>query len=105
VKEQGLKGGFIVRTVAEGVSSEDIAGDIPFLQKLWADLSAKIPKVNVPTVIYQDMPLYLRALRDLARAPIDRIRVDSRLTWTQMVAFATSYYPQLIPLIECYTGE
>src|SRR5690606_26738230 len=103
--QQGVKGGFIVRTVAEGVSVEEIAADIPFLQKLWSDLSGRVPNINVPGVIYEDMPLYLRALRDLARAPIEKVRVDSRLTWQQMQDFAESYYPQLIELIECYTGE
>lgn len=102
---QGVKGGFIVRTVAEGVSAEEIAADIPFLQKLWSDLSGQVPTISVPGVIYEDMPLYLRALRDLARAPIEKIRVDSRLTWQQMLDFAERYYPQLIELIECYTGE
>lgn len=105
VAELGIKGGFIIRTVAEGVSGEDVLADIPFLQKHWADLSAKVPSVSVPSVIYQDMPLYLRALRDLARAPIDKIRVDSRLTWKSMVDFAESYYPQLVSLIDCYSGE
>ncbi|MBE8716834.1 ribonuclease G [Cellvibrio polysaccharolyticus] len=105
IAEQGIKGGFIVRTVAEGVSTEEIVADIPFLQKLWSDLSAKVPEVGVPSVIHQDMPLYLRALRDLARAPIDKIRVDSRLTWKLMQDFANSYYPQLVELIDCYTGE
>src|SRR5690554_5301642 len=82
-----VKGGFIVRTVAEGVSAEEIVADIPFLQKLWSDLSGRVPDINVPGVIYEDMPLYLRALRDLARAPIEKIRVDSRLTWQQMRDF------------------
>lgn len=103
--QQEVKGGFIVRTVAEGVSAEEIAADIPFLQKLWSDLSGRVPTINAPGVIYEDMPLYLRALRDLARAPIEKIRVDSRLTWQQMLDFAERYYPQLIALIECYTGE
>lgn len=105
IAERGVEGGFIVRTVAEGVSAAEIVGDIPFLQKLWTDLTSQLPKLGVPAVIYQDMPLYLRTLRDLARAPIDKIRVDSRLTWKQMIDFASSYYPQLVELIECYTGE
>lgn len=105
IAEQQIKGGFIIRTVAEGISEEEIVADIPFLQKLWADLSAKVPEMGVPAVIHQDMPLYLRALRDLARAPIDKIRVDSRLTWKLMQDFANSYYPQLVDLIDCYTGE
>ncbi len=105
IEERNVEGGFIVRTVAEGVSAEEIVGDIPFLQKLWTDLTSELPKLCVPAVIYQDMPLYLRTLRDLARAPIDKIRVDSRLTWKQMIDFASSYYPQLVELIECYTGD
>lgn len=103
VKTMNIAGGFIVRTVAEGVDIDSIVADIPFLQKLWLDLSAKLSDVAVPAVIHEDMPLYLRALRDLARAPIDKIRVDSRLSWKQMRDFASHYYPQLVDLIECYT--
>jgi len=103
VKAMNIAGGFIVRTVAEGVDVDAIVADIPFLQKLWLDLSTKLPDVAVPAVIHEDMPLYLRALRDLARAPIDKIRVDSRLSWKQMRDFASNYYPQLVDLIECYT--
>ncbi len=100
-----MSGGFIVRTVAEGASAEAIQADIPFLQKLWLDLSDKLPNIPVPGVVHSDMPLTLRALRDLARAPIDKIRVDSRLTFQQMLDFASNYSPQLVDLIECYTGE
>jgi ribonuclease G len=42
---------------------------------------------------------------DLARAPIEKIRVDSRQSWNQMREFAVNYAPQLTELIECYTGE
>jgi len=99
-----IQGGFIVRTVAEGATAESIVADIPFLQKLWTDLTAKLAGMPVPSVVHKDMPLYLRALRDLARAPIDKIRVDSRLTFQQMLDFASNYSPQLVDLIECYTG-
>ena len=99
-----VTGGFIVRTVAEGATAEAILADIPFLQKLWTDLTEKLPGMPVPGVLHKDMPLYLRALRDLARAPIDKIRVDSRLTFQQMLDFASNYSPQLVDHIECYTG-
>jgi len=102
---QQVTGGFIVRTVAEGADVDAIIADMPFLQQLWADLSHKISSLGVPAELHRDMPLYLRALRDMARAPIDRVRVDSRLTWQQMQDFAAQYAPQLVELIECYTGE
>ncbi len=104
-QNQPISGGFIVRTVAEGASADAILADIPFLQKLWADLSDKLITLKVPAVLYQDMPLALRTLRDLARAPIDKIRVDSRSTFQQMLDFASKYSPQLVDLMEHYTGE
>ncbi|MES2674171.1 MAG: ribonuclease G [Pseudomonadota bacterium] len=104
-RTQVINGGFIVRTVAEGATPEAILADIPFLQKLWTDLSDKLITLKVPAVLYQDMPLTLRALRDLARAPIDKIRVDSRITLQQMLDFASKYSPQLVDLMEHYTGD
>jgi len=104
-EEAGVSGGFILRTVAEGVGSDELRNDIDFLQKLWLDFQDKCTNAPVPSAIHTDMPLFLRALRDLARAPIEKIRVDSRMSWTQMREFATSYYPELVDLIECYSGE
>ncbi len=105
VAEQEIKGGFIVRTVAEGADAEAIVADIPFLLRLWEDLTQKLPGLGVPAELHRDMPLYLRALRDMARAPIDRVRVDSRLTFQQMLEFASKYAPQLIDLIDLYSGD
>jgi ribonuclease G len=105
IKPATTAGGFIVRTVAEGCSAEAILADIPFLQKLWADISAKLPTLPVPHVVYEDMSLMLRALRDLARAPLDKIRVDSELAFQQMRDFASKYSPRLVDAIEFYVGE
>lgn len=105
VAQEQIKGGFIVRTVAEGAEAESILADIPFLLRLWDDLTQKLPSLGVPAELHRDMPLYLRALRDMARAPIDRVRVDSRLTFQQMLDFASKYAPQLIDLIDLYSGD
>ncbi len=103
--EQEIRGGFIVRTVAEGAEAGAIVADIPFLLRLWEDLTQKLPGLGVPAELHRDMPLYLRALRDMARAPIDRVRVDSRLTYQQMLEFVSKYSPQLIDLIDLYSGD
>lgn len=105
VADEQIKGGFIVRTVAEGAEADSILADIPFLLRLWDDLTQKLPSLGVPAELHRDMPLYLRALRDMARAPIDRVRVDSRLTFQQMLDFASKYAPQLIDLIDLYSGD
>jgi len=72
------KGGFIVRTVAEGVSEEDLGADIPFVYKLWHNLADKIKATQAPGIIYEDLPLFMRTVRDLMRPQIEKVRIDSR---------------------------
>jgi len=96
-------GGFIVRTVAEGASEEELRADIPFLYKLWAGLEQGMASAPIPSVIYEDLPLYLRTLRDLARP--EKIRVDSREALAKMRDFAEHYSPETYGLIEHYPGE
>ncbi len=102
-QESEKGGGFIVRTVAEGASEDELRADIPFLYKLWAELESKIKQSKVPAVVYEDLPLYLRTLRDLARP--EKIRVDSREALGRMLEFADEYAPETKPLIEHYPGE
>merc|ERR1711916_183536 len=103
--EQQPEGGFIVRTVAEGASEEDLIADIPFLQKLWADLAVRIKKTKVPSVIYEDLPLFMRTLRDLVKPHIEKVRVDSREVHARMMQFANQYAPEIAGRIEHYPGE
>lgn len=98
-------GGFIVRTAAEGVCDKELQQDVPFLHKLWRDLSAAMKTAPTPAVIYEDLPLFMRTLRDLARPPLDKIRIDSREAYVKMTQFAEQYSPEVRALIEHYPGE
>lgn len=98
-------GGFIVRTVAEGVTEEELQSDIPFLFKLWGDLDSSIKKRSVPSVIHEDLPLFMRTLRDLVKPHIEKVRIDSREAYTKMCDFAEDYAPEIRGRIEHYPGE
>ncbi|TQV80163.1 ribonuclease G [Exilibacterium tricleocarpae] len=98
-------GGFIVRTVAEGVSEDELRADIPFLFKLWADLDAAIGKADKPMVIHEDLPLFMRTLRDLVKPHIEKVRIDSREAYGKMSGFAQLYAPEIHDRIEHYPGE
>lgn len=103
----GLKinGGFIIRTQAEGVMAEELKSDIRFLRRLWKDIQERIATSKVPSTIFEDLPLHLRALREIARDGLEKIRVDSREAFEKMQSFARKYHPELAPLIEHYPGE
>ena len=72
------KGGFIVRTAAEGISDDEIFRDIEFLHKLWDSVVVRSENTYPPSAIYEDLPLVMRTMRDLVHADIERVRIDSK---------------------------
>jgi len=105
VQSDDEMGGFIVRTVADGVCQQELQLEIPFLHKLWKHIEGSIKTESAPVLIHRDLPLCLRALRDLARPHIEKIRIDSREACTRMTQFAQKYTPEVAALIEHYPGE
>ena len=101
--EQG--GGFILRTAAEGASSEAIASDLEFLQRLWASIQAGIGKAGPGDVVHEDLPLVLRVLRDISDAEVEKLRIDSRETFQRVAAFVEQFTPALKEELEYYPGE
>ncbi len=98
-------GGFIVRTVAEGVTLDELRADIPFVYKLWHDLADRVKAAKAPTIIYEDLPLFMRTIRDLVRPHIEKVRIDSRESFQRMNKFARHYAPEIGGRIEHYPGE
>ena len=98
-------GGYIARTAAEGADKEEIRNDMLFLQRLWRSISTAIGAAEVPSVIYEDLPLLLRTIRDLSSANAEKIRIDSTETYAKVVEFAEQFTPELVSRIEHYPGE
>lgn len=98
-------GGFIVRTVAENATLEDIRTDALFLQKLWSDIKPSLGSLNAPYMIYNDLPLFMRTMRDAVRPGVEKLRIDSKDGYQQLLAFAKDYGPSERSMIELYTGE
>ncbi|MFZ2727167.1 MAG: ribonuclease G [Methylococcaceae bacterium] len=98
-------GGFIARTAAECVDEEILIADMQFLLKLWESINEKIADAPAKSFIHKDLPLSIRTLRDLYKEGIDRIRVDSKETYHKLLEFAQEFVPEIVSVIEHYTGE
>ena len=98
-------GGFIARTAAECVEESILIADMTFLLKLWQSISEKIADARPKQFIHKDLPLSVRTLRDLYKEGIDRVRVDSKETYHRLLEFAEVFVPEIVPVIEHYTGE
>lgn len=102
---QSLKGGVIVRTAAEGVSEDELRQDMAYLIKLWQHIEDKKQKIQVPTLIYEELPLYQRIIRDLVIQNISKIFVDSRETFGKILEFVRDFVPSAEEKLEHYPGE
>jgi len=98
-------GGFILRTAAEGVAAEELAKDVMFLRRLWHHVSEMMQQRIAPAPVYEDMPLYLRAMRDMSLPLVEKVRVDSKEAYTKLCDFAAQFNPEMVSMIECYSAE
>jgi ribonuclease G len=99
------QGGYIFRTVAEGVTQAEIDRDKAYLDTCWQAIQAQSLAARATAVVYEEIPMVLRVLRDLVGFDVEKIRVDAPEAVQQMQAFATRYMPSLTDKIELYTGE
>lgn len=99
------KGGFIVRTIAEGALDDALASDHDYLKRRWASIIEKAQTAAAPTLLYQELSLPLRLLRDTVSPQTQTIWVDSRENVEQMEHFANAYAPQVKALLCYYQGE
>ncbi|MDR3298552.1 MAG: ribonuclease G [Candidatus Accumulibacter sp.] len=102
---QSEPGGYIVRTMAEGATDEELVNDIEYLRRLWYDIQAEARKAVPPGLLYQDLPLGLRVLRDFVNTNTVRIVIDSRENFQKLSSFAKEYTPAVQPLLNHYIGE
>ena len=98
-------GGFIVRTLAEDASDEDLAADIAYLRKLWDDILKASRTAKAPSPLYQDLGLAQRMLRDFAGESTTTIQIDSRESFDKLKEFALAYTPEVADRVIHYVGE
>ena len=99
------KGGYIVRTQAEEASTEDLSADVDYLRKTWGAIVQGARTLPPTTLLYQDLSLAQRVLRDFVHEETASIQVDSRENFLKLVEFAQVYTPSVLSRMAHYTGE
>ncbi len=98
-------GGFIVRTAAMGASEEELRSDLRFLLNLWADIKQRSESSKSPALIYHDLNLVERILRDQVTDNFSAIWVDTETEYERVLRFLQRFQPQLIRRVKLYTKE
>ena len=98
-------GGYIIRTMAETASVDELAADIEYLRKLWGSIQEEATSALAPALLYQDLNLSLRVLRDFVNDDFERVLVDSRENFQKMKSFATNYIQRFSDRLHHYASE
>ena len=106
LSEKGdASGGFIVRTAAEGASEEELRSDLRFLLNLWAEIKARSESSKSPALIYHDLNLIERILRDQVTDNFSAIWVDSENEYERVLRFLQRFQPSLIRRVKLYLKD
>ncbi len=106
ISEKGdATGGFIVRTAAEGAGEDELRADIRFLINLWNEIKERSDSGKAPALIYHDLNLVERILRDQVSDEFSTIWVDSETDYERIVRFLNRFQPSLVRRVKLYTKE
>ncbi|HUM04453.1 MAG TPA: Rne/Rng family ribonuclease [Terriglobales bacterium] len=98
-------GGFIVRTAAQGASDEELRADIRFLKNLWSEIKSRSENSKSPALIYHDLNVVERVLRDQVTSDFSVIWVDTEQEYERILRFANRFQPSLVKRVKLYTKE
>ncbi|HXZ39428.1 MAG TPA: Rne/Rng family ribonuclease [Terriglobales bacterium] len=98
-------GGFIVRTAAQGASEDELRADIRFLKGLWSEIKTRAEMSKAPALIYHDLNVVERVLRDQVTSDFSQIWVDNEQEYERILRFANRFQPGLVKRVKLYSKE
>lgn len=103
IRPEGV--GFIVRTVAEHATREELEADMEFLLILWDEIVQKISTSKAPESIHEDIDITLRAIRDFFTVDVDRLIIDDEESYNKLLKFVKTFAAHLVDKITLYTSD
>jgi len=97
--------GFIIRTAAEGASEQEIRQDMDFLVRLWETIKKRRPRSRAPSLLYAELDLTFRILRDLYNTDIEAVYVDSKEEYKKLADFMKKFTPGLKDTLILFEDE
>lgn len=103
IKPKGY--GLIIRTASDGCTEEELKKDLEFLLLLWENIQKKKDKVAAPCLLYSDLDLAFRSVRDLMSHDVERLVIDYENEYERIKDFVKAYFPKLLSKIELYSDD
>ena len=102
---ENRQGGYIIRTMSETATDDELLADVDYLNKVWSNIQAASHGAADRSLVFQDLSLPMRVLRDVVNEDTDRVLVDSRETYQKLLEFGQHYAIGAVKKLEHYQGE
>ena len=103
IKPEGY--GLIIRTAAQGAEESDLKEDLEYLLKVWKGLERKASTKPPPVLLYQDLEIIPKILRDLLTEDVDEVIIDSPSEYSRARNFVEAFIPKLVSRVKHYSGD
>ncbi len=97
--------GFIVRTVAENITSAELEADMEFLLLLWDEIMSTAARSSVPSLMHKDLDMVLKSVRDLFTDDVNKLIIDSKSVYNRLLTFVQTFAPKLKDRIIYYDDD
>ncbi len=97
--------GYIFRTQASGINEETIKKEMDFLTKTWEGILEKSRRTSATSLMYKDLTIIFRAVRDLMSNEADKLIIDSREEYEKVQNFLKELMPDVKLSVELYQGK
>ena len=102
---QGSECGIIARTAAEGATADYLTSDLGLLQRIWQRVSERAADASAPALVYEELPLHSRVVRDLSSHETETIFIDDQKTYDRIRGYVDEFLPMLGERLHFYDGK
>ncbi len=99
------KAGFIIRTVAENRSEDDLRSDLNYLISTWDEIQKNHQERETPALLHSDLHVIFRSIRDILSPDIRRLIIDDRGQYLNIKKFFKTYLPRFRSVLEYFTKD
>jgi ribonuclease G len=97
--------GFIIRTAADGADADELKDDVDYLIRHWEEIGRREKGSSKPGLLYQDLDLTLRTVRDMLRDDVVELIIDDEEQFDRAVRFTKAFMPGYVERVKRYEGR
>ena len=98
-----LEAGVIARTAAEHVECDALQADLRLLKRIWNRIQQRASQSSVPGIVFEELPLHTRMIRELASMDTESIFIDDHSTFERIHRYVDEFIPDFASRLKCYS--